>query len=268
MSTQNMPSLGNDINTGLPLPSPVGGEPRILDTDLATRLGFSQPRDIRKLIKRWEADLARMGVCATVAQTSGAQGGRPTEAFYLNRKQAIFITAKSDTADATDITIEIIERFDAYERNAAIEAAMAAFNVPRTLHDALRLAADQSETIERQKAEIAEMAPKADALDRIAMADGSLCITDAAKALQVRPKELFEFLRSHHWIYRRIGGDHDIGYQTRVNAGDLEHKVTTVLKADGHEKVTEQVRVTPKGLTKLAALVKPILRDVSAGEAA
>jgi hypothetical protein len=36
--------------------------------------------------------------------------------YYLNRKQAIFITAKSDTVVATDITIEIIERFDAYER--------------------------------------------------------------------------------------------------------------------------------------------------------
>jgi hypothetical protein len=36
--------------------------------------------------------------------------------YYLNRKQAIFITAKSDTGVATDITIEIIERFDTYER--------------------------------------------------------------------------------------------------------------------------------------------------------
>jgi hypothetical protein len=42
-------------------------------------------------------------------------GGNATE-FYLNRKQAIFITAKSETDDATDITIEIIKRFDTYER--------------------------------------------------------------------------------------------------------------------------------------------------------
>jgi hypothetical protein len=32
---------------------------------------------------------------------------------YLNRKQAIFLTAKSETPDATEITIEIIQRFDA-----------------------------------------------------------------------------------------------------------------------------------------------------------
>lgn len=110
-------------------------------------------------------------------------------------------------------------------------------------------------TVERQKAQLAIVAPKADALDRIATADGSLCITDAAKALQVRPKDLFDYLRSHGWVYRRPGASHDLGYQARVNSGDLEHKVTTVLKADGSETVKEQVRVTAKGLAKLGALV-------------
>jgi hypothetical protein len=46
-------------------------------------------------------------------------GGRPTIEYYLNRKQAIFITAKSETPIPTDTTIEIIERFDAYERGDA-----------------------------------------------------------------------------------------------------------------------------------------------------
>ncbi len=59
-----------------------------------------------------------MGVCAAVAQTSGGVGGRPARVFYLNRKQAIFITAKSETAIATEITIEIIHKFEAYETGA------------------------------------------------------------------------------------------------------------------------------------------------------
>lgn len=45
--------------------------------------------------------------------------GRPATAYYLNRKQAIFITAKSETPEATDITIEIIHRFDEYELGRA-----------------------------------------------------------------------------------------------------------------------------------------------------
>jgi anti-repressor protein len=105
----------------------------------------------------------------------------------------------------------------------------------------------------------AEMKDDVAALDRIAKADGSLNVTEAAKVLQVRPKNLFSYLSAHGWIYRRAGADHWLGYQSRVQSGDLEHKVTTVLRADGSEKVTEQVRVTAQGLTKLAKLFPPSL---------
>lgn len=91
----------------------VEGELRILDVDLAQRLGFRRPTKIRDLIKRHMASLLMMGAIPTV----GIAGqGEQAKEFYLNRRQAIFITAKSDTPDATDKTIEIIERFDAYDR--------------------------------------------------------------------------------------------------------------------------------------------------------
>ncbi len=108
------------------------------------------------------------------------------------------------------------------------------------------------------EAEKAELMPKAEALDRIATADGSLCVTDAAKALQVRPKALFDYLKHNGWIYKRPGGATYLGYQSKTGAGLVEHKVTTVLRADGSEVVSEQVRITPKGLTKLATLIKPL----------
>lgn len=113
-------------------------------------------------------------------------------------------------------------------------------------------------TVERQKAQIAAMAPKVEALDRIATADGSLNLTEAAKALQMRPKDLFDYLQRHGWIYRRAGGQAFLGYQSKTTAGLLEHKITTILKADGSEKVTEQVRVTARGLSRLAQLIKPL----------
>lgn len=99
--------------------------------------------------------------------------------------------------------------------------------------------------------------PSVRALDRIAKADGSLCVTDAAKALQMRPKDLFAWLEKNGWIYRRAGAAHHLGFHSKTTAGLLEHKVTTVHRADGSEKVTEQVRITAKGLTRLAQLIKP-----------
>ncbi|MEJ6520344.1 phage antirepressor KilAC domain-containing protein [Shewanella bicestrii] len=93
--------------------------------------------------------------------------------------------------------------------------------------------------------------PKADALDRIATADGSLCITDAAKHLQMRPKDLFAFLQQDKWIYRRQGTSW-LGYQDKLQQGLLEHKITEVERGDGSNKITSQVRVTPKGLAYLS----------------
>lgn len=104
------------MSQNLITPSMHEGELRILDIDLGKRLGFAKPVKIRELIKRHLPSLEQMGTVPTVGTVKRGQGA--TE-YYLNRKQAIFITAKSETAEATDITIEIIERFDAYERGEA-----------------------------------------------------------------------------------------------------------------------------------------------------
>jgi hypothetical protein len=43
-----------------------------------------------------------------------------------------------------------------------------------------------------------------------------------------------------------------------LQAGHLEHKVTTVSRSDGSEKTVEQVLVTPKGLARLAKAMQPV----------
>lgn len=141
-----------------------------------------------------------------------------------------------------------------YDHMTALEtkATQPAFQIPATLSAALRLAAEQAEQIEQQQAQLAIAAPKAQALDRIAQADGEMCITNAAKTIGVQPKKLFEWMERHDWIYRRPGSKRHTAYQARIKAGHLTHKVTTVERSDGSEKVVESVIVTPKGLAKLA----------------
>jgi phage regulator Rha-like protein len=119
----------------------IDREPRVLDTDLAERLGYAQPADIRKLIKRHEAALAALGLIATVAKSTG---GRPATAYYLNKAQAIFVTTQSGTATAIDITVEVIKKFDAYEKGL-VTAAPAMPAIPTTFAEALRLAAAEVE---------------------------------------------------------------------------------------------------------------------------
>jgi len=100
--------------------------------------------------------------------------------------------------------------------------------------------------------QIEETKPKVEALERIAIAEGSLNLTEAAKALQQPPRKFNQHLCSQRWIYKRTGGRHWLGYQDKVQQGLVEHKVTAVSLADGSERLCEQVRITPKGLTKLA----------------
>lgn len=96
--------------------------------------------------------------------------------------------------------------------------------------------------------------PKADALDRLANVAGLLCITDAAKALGVRPRRLFAWLEAHAWIYRRGEGGHWVAFETKLEAKMLEHKGETIRLRSRPDKWVERVMVTAKGLARLAEL--------------
>jgi anti-repressor protein len=109
----------------------------------------------------------------------------------------------------------------------------------------------------RVAAENATIKPKATAFDHLCDADGALCITDAAKALSVRPKDLFDYLSRNGWTYKRIGSVEWLGYQSKIIEGTLIHRAASVVVADGSERIRTQVRVTAKGLGRLAILLSP-----------
>lgn len=122
--------------------------------------------------------------------------------------------------------------------------------------DILKIAMQSEEENLKLLEKVEEMTPQVEALQRISSSDGSMCITNVAKDLQMRPKDLFAWLSQHKWIYKRTGGAGWIGYQEKLQQQLLEHKVTVVTRTDGSEKVTEQVRITSKGLAKLASDIK------------
>jgi len=147
-----------------------------------------------------------------------------------------------------EFTAKIVDRWQELEH----QGVLAKFNLPSSYPEAMRLAADLADQKAAVESRLAIAAPKAEALDRIADADGTMNPTVAAKVLQVQPKKLFDFLRSNHWIYRRPGGSGNVAYQDKIQAGYLTHKTTTVEREDGSEKVVEQVLITGKGLVKLS----------------
>lgn len=175
---------------------------------------------------------------------------RTTQAYVFTGEQgkrdSIIVVAQL----CPEFTARLVDRWQELEAQIAKPAdPMQFLSDPTLLRNALLTYSEMVIDLE-QKVEV--MQPTVEAYDRIAKADGSLCITDAAKALQMRPKDLIAKLSSSKWIYKRAGNSHWLGYQDKVQAGYLEHKVTEVTRSDGTTKITEQVRITPKGLAKLA----------------
>jgi len=97
-------------------------EPRIRDTDLAERLGFSRPRDIRRLIKKHRKLLERFGplnMRAESARISKPNGGieeRKVKSGWLNEPQAISVVLKSDAPRADDVSAMVVSVFVAVRR--------------------------------------------------------------------------------------------------------------------------------------------------------
>lgn len=117
-----------------------------------------------------------------------------------------------------------------------------------------------TEKVLELEAQVEEQKPKVEALDRLAGLSGSVCITDAAKMLKVSPKVLFKWLDTHGWTYRRGGRYERVAYQSKIEAGYLEHRPHEVMRTNGEEIVRTQAIVTPKGLAYLAQIFPPAVK--------
>lgn len=102
---------------------------------------------------------------------------------------------------------------------------------------------------------IAEQEQHLKKLDRLEAAEGSMCISDAAKTLGVKRDDLFRFMDSRRWIFKRSGNKNWLAYDEKRRAGYMEHDDHLYIDAEGRERVATRALVTAKGLVKLAELL-------------
>ena len=97
-----------------------------------------------------------------------------TTCFHLNRE----LTETLLTGYSASARLKVIRRRHELEDQARNPiAAMSRL-------DLIKLAIDVEEQRLELESKVVELAPKAEALDRLTLADGSFCIRDAAKTLQ------------------------------------------------------------------------------------
>ncbi|MDB6454686.1 phage regulatory protein/antirepressor Ant [Falsirhodobacter sp. 20TX0035] len=201
-------------------------------------------RDIRVMLEQLDE------VASSFAGYYIASNGKQNPCFNLPKDLTLTLVAGYNVK----LRKRIIDRWLELEGQGPRTAALTG---PQLMAAAL-IEADA--TMKAQAAQIEGMKEDVAAHERLTKAEGSLNVTEAAKNLGIRPKELFDWLSHNGWTYKRPGASNWLGYQTKCNQGLLEHKSTTVIRADGSEKISEQVRITPKGLSLLAKLIFPTVR--------
>ena len=131
------------------------------------------------------------------------QNGQTYPMFSMTKDGFTFLVMGYTGAKAAAFKERYIAAFNALEAEAVGKTLN--LNDPAVLRSLLM---DQTDRVIGLEADLAEAAPKVAALERIALADKSLPITSAAKVLQLRPKDLFNWLSGNKWIYRRAGNGH------------------------------------------------------------
>jgi phage antirepressor YoqD-like protein len=170
----------------------------------------------------------------------------------MNRKQTEYLLDREHTdclltGYSAPLRMAVVRRWRELEEQAAPR-------IPANFAEALQLAADQAKETQRLIGVLELQAPKVAAINRLAAAGGSICISDAAKNLQISPTQLFAWLEAHRWIFHRGGSKRWTAYQPQITKGFMVHKVTE-LKPDaetGAERAAYQPLITPKGLAYLA----------------
>lgn len=182
----------------------------------------------------------------------------------MNRKQTEYVLDRELT-DTLMTGYSAVLRRKVIARWRELESAVAAPALPNFADPAAAARAWADEVDAKQIAvakvvqlqhQVAEQAPAVAGLDRIANAAGTMCVSDAAKVLQMQPSRLTDLLLTKKWIYHRPGKPGYLAYQDRLQSGNLKHKLGSYTDPDtGDSKVKEQVLVTRKGLTNLAKII-------------
>lgn len=241
-----------------PVPTMLEGSTTITmsTVDIADRTGKEHRhvmRDTRNMFK--QLGLAEGGYAQTWTHP---QNGQTYDCFHLPKD----LTVTLITGYRADLRYKVVKRLEELEGRTA----PAAIDV-RNPNQLALIASQLIEVTQEQAKQIEAMQETVQAHDRLCEAEGSLCITDAAKSLGIRRKDMFDWLHTNGWIFKRGDSDDWVAYAPRLASGLLEHRVTTYTRPDGTEKVVTQARVTPKGLSALAKLIFPTAKLIAGGAA-
>jgi anti-repressor protein len=239
----------------------------ILTTTTAIAVGTANTHEsVIKLVRGYQQDLEEFGwVRFEIESFTTAGGQQKREIAFLSEDQAmLLITYMRNNVIVRRFKVALVRGFSEmrWQLSAPAAAALPNFADPiaaaRAWADAKEAECEQAGRAAQLEHQVAEQAPAVAGFNRIANAEGAMCITDAAKSLQLQPHKLRDALLEMGWMYRRQGKGGYVAYQDKIHAGHLKHKVGNYQDPEtGENKTNPQVLVTSKGLAQLSKLLGP-----------
>ncbi len=188
-------------------------------------------RDIRVMLGELK------GVPSFEDTHTNPQNGQSYPIFNLPKREALILVSGYSIA----MRAKIIDRWQELEN---LEKRH--FQVPTTLSEALRLAANQAETIEKQTIELEQQKPAVEFVDQYVKTNSSKTISEVAKILKIGQKEFFAWLENNKVIFQR--GNTWLPAATYAKYFNVK---TGLTKAKEPKNYT-QTRFTPAGIVWIA----------------
>lgn len=171
--------------------------------------------------------------------------GSLMEAYNLTLDQAMLVGMR----ESKGVRRKVLEKLKLLSEPSA----------PKTFAEALRLAADQAELIERQQQALAIAGPKAAFVDQYVEVTGSMSFRQVAKLLKANERQFRQMLLDRGVMYY-LGGVLT-PYQQHMDTGRFEVKTGT---SERNEHAFTQSRFTAKGVQWIAGIWAQYQMEIAA----
>lgn len=174
-----------------------------------------------------------------IPSTYRAGTGKEYKCYLITREGCEFVANKVTGKKGNQFTAQYVSLFNSMKKqiNNPVEQALKSFPIPRTMGEALRLAADEADQLAKQK-------PKVDYYDSQMRNPGLMTTTEIAKDFGWSASKLNKWLAAHHIIYKQ--GGHWVLYQEYCGEGYTQYE-PFAYKKNNRQGIRNNLKWTQKG---------------------
>ncbi|KON64817.1 phage regulatory protein Rha [Komagataeibacter europaeus] len=202
-------------------------------------------RDIEKMLADVKIDAPKFGAVYSDAK------GEQRKCYKLPRD----LTYNLILGYRADLRLKVVRRWMELEAQQA-----PTIKAPANMVEALTLALEQQKALEAKDQEIAELAPQAGALQKLASLEGVHNLRSAAQQCGWPERKFINRLIELGWLYTHSVTGRKCAYADKIKAGLMESKNVEV-KRSGYVEGVGQPMITQKGLAKIRTIIGDVPSD-------